>query len=133
VKVSEKKEFADALDYRVPILRKVVNGIDKAIALWKDKGWCQEEDAKDKFGNGVDISSKEAAAFCWAGGLAKVGLSDYVDELSSTAIHYLGVNHNGMVAYNDAKDRKRSEVISMTKKIQGLYQFALDARSKKAA
>jgi hypothetical protein len=130
MKLRDKKEFAAETPYRVSTLRKIVNGFDKAIALWK-KGWCQQMNAQDAEGDEIEVKDKRAVKFCWAGGMQKVGLGDYVDDFSAEANRYMGI-HN-MVDFNDDLGRKRSEVIAATKKLKSLYQFALDQKGKKHA
>lgn len=95
-------------------------------------GWCQNKHARDSSGADVGILSIDASSYCLLGAVQRVTLLKYSGEeitkryidLASrlqSAIRVIDESHTTVASWNDARERKKEEVLSaIDKAIDGV-------------
>src|SRR5690242_5528467 len=84
------------------------------------KGWTQGYYAKSESGHCIESNDSRAVRFCAVGALQRASLElgvgqDAVDDIAKELRNFGRVNNGvgGLVSWNDAKGRKKSEVIRL--------------------
>lgn len=97
--------------------------LNKAADLIETKGWCQWNEALDKYGDSVAFDSKKAASFCMMGAIYRVSeeiihVFPIIQTLSkSIRTNSTSIPESAHISdYNDAPRRTKKQVIAKLRK-----------------
>lgn len=88
-----------------------------AKQLLCEKGWCQGNMAKDRWGGPVATDSPAAVCFCSEGAIRAAGKSDTEQRPEARGFFNTALRNNGIsagiIAFNDMRVSRREEVVAM--------------------